>query len=242
MKKLSILAVLIICFVSLAFSADKIILTNGQIVEGKIIGQDASSVTMRFENKSTIKISRRKIKVIEIEEPKSFKMAKALEEKKRFEKAIKLYREIINNYSAYQWAEEAQYRVAACYLGLNKLEETVGSFQSLLKNYPQTKYSLKAKLNIGEIFVKQKKYKEAIGTFKNILKKEKEGDVAARLQYKIGNCYLSSRETEKALNAYLKAALLHYEQTEWAEKALFKSGECYERLGDKKTRHSATWI
>jgi len=203
-------------------------------MEGEIIDQDASSVTMRFDDKSVVKLSRQRIKSIEIEEPQLFKEAKLREEEKNFKKSVKLYKKVIELYSGYNWAEEAQYRLAGCYLALEKDEESLKSFQSLLVNYPQTKFFLEAKLNICEILVKQKKYKQAIESFENILKTEKKGELAARIQYRIGDCYLTSQKMEDALLAYLKVTLLYYDQLEWAEKALLKSGGCYEILGDVK--------
>jgi len=235
LKKISIFFTLIIFWTAApAFSADKIILTNGQTVEGEIIDQDASSVTLRFNDKSVVKFSRQRIKSIEIEEPQLFKEAKLKEDEKDFKKAVKLYKKVIKAYSGYDWAEKAQYRLAGCYLALEKDDDALKSFQSLLADHPQTEFFLEAKLNICEILVKQKKYQQAIKSFKNILEVEKKGTIAARVQYRIGDCYLASREMEDALLAYLKVTLLHYNQPEWAEKALLKSGGCYENLGDEK--------
>jgi len=234
LKKISIFTILIICLASPTLSADKIILTNGEIVEGEIINQDVSSVTMRFEDKSVVKFSRQRIKSIEIEEPELFKKAKLKEEEKDFKDAVKLYKKVVKSYSGYSWAEKAQYGLAVCYLALEKDDDALKAFQSLLADYPQTEFSLEAKLNICEILVKQKKYQQAIKSFENILETEREGAIAARVQYRIGDCCLASEKTEDALLAYLKVTLLYYDQPEWAEKALLKSGGCYESLGDEK--------
>ena len=234
MKKISIFTILIICLASPALSADKIILTNGETVEGEIINQDVSSVTMRFDDKSVVKFARQRIKSIEVEEPELFKKAKLKEEEKNFKEAAELYKKVVESYSAYSWAEKAQYGLAGCYLALEKDDDALKAFQSLLADYPQTEFSLEAKLNISEILVKQKKYQQAIKSFEKILETEKEGTISARVQYRIGDCYLNSQKMEDALLAYLKVTLLYYDQPEWAEKAFLKSGGCYEILGDVK--------
>ena len=90
-------------------------------------------------------------------------------------------------------------------------------------------------LNYGKAIqlYKNREYREAIDAFEKLLNQKIEPKLTDRYHFWMGVCYLNLNNSNKAINEFTD--VLGYTNSDKAEEAYFMIGQCYERIGSKKS-------
>ncbi|MGD1045677.1 MAG: tetratricopeptide repeat protein [Bacteroidota bacterium] len=80
---------------------------------------------------------------------------------------------------------------------------------------------------------KSRQYGNAIGVFKKLLIQKIEPKLADRYHFWMGVCYINLNKSNQAIKEFTN--VLGYTHSEKAEEAYFMIGQCYERIGAKKS-------
>ena len=124
------------------------------------------------------------------------------------------YEKMVRNYPQSEFADDAQYKVGMCYYELSPgyaldqqyTMQALIEFQRFLEEYPGSELRLEVERKLTE-----SRYKLAKKEFRN-----------AALYRKLGYCYSAI--------IYFDEFLKNYYDTEFAEEALFRKGECLIKL------------
>ena len=224
---------LFVILAGISHSADKIILKNNSVIEGKIIKEKDDQIIIELAGgKATMGIPRSDILKIIMEKPESFLKAEVAFKKRKFEEAIKLYNEVISLYGTTEWAEKALVRIGRAYMGLKKADKACETFERFLSKHKDSDLSCEVALILGKIYKDKGAYDKAKIFFREILKENYAGKYLAEAQFCLGGIYTATEEYEEALMSFLRIVVVFYKQIEFIEDAIFKSGFCYEKLED----------
>ncbi len=217
----------------ISHSADKIILKNKAVIEGKIIKEKADQIIIELaDGKGTMGILRSDILKITMEKPEFFLKGEEAFRKRKFEEAIKLYNEVISRYGTTEWAEKALVEVGQAYMGLKKADKACRTFERFLSKHKDSDLSCEVALILGKIYKDKGTYDKAKIFFGEILKENYTGKHLAEAQFCLGEIYAATEQYEEALMNFLRVVVVFYKEKKIVEDAMFKSGCCYEKLED----------
>ncbi|RJP24493.1 MAG: outer membrane protein assembly factor BamD [Candidatus Abyssobacteria bacterium SURF_5] len=157
-----------------------------------------------------------------------------------FDKAIEIYRKVINNQPFTDFSAEAQYRIGLCYMKLELYEEASVEFQKVLDFYPASSWSAEAAYACADSQACQAlpheydktAVEKAVSKYETFLRMYPESsrieeaqehmrellETAARHEYQIGMYYHDNLQYDSA-RLYFKSIVDQYPRTQWAEKA-----------------------
>lgn len=214
-------------------AADKIVLKNNSVIEGKIIGEKGSQVIIQDPGgKITRGIPKSDILEIIMEKPESFVNAEQAFKRKKYEEAIKLYNEVVSGYGLSEWGERALIGIGRAYMKLNNGDEACRAFEKFLSVYRDSDLYCEAGLFLGKIYSDRGLSDKAEAVYEKILKNNYSGKGPAEVQFRLGEICLKKKKLEKALMNFLRVVVVFYGETEIVQKAMIRSGLCYERMED----------
>jgi len=232
-EKFHIVVMFLLCIVSISQASDKIILKNGNIIEGRIVREKSDQVTIELMGgKGSMGIPRSDILRIIMEKPESFLKAEGAFEKREFKEAIKLYNEVVSEYGRTEWGKKALIGVGRSYMELKKVDEACRIFERFLSRYKDSDLSCEVGLILGEIFTGKEMYDRAKTVYGEILEKSCPGEYLAEAQFRLGEIYSVTEEYEEALMSLLRVVVVFSEESDLVQKAMLRSGSCYEKLED----------
>ncbi len=159
-----------------------------------------------------------------------------------WKRALKIYRELVEDYPRSPQAPEAQFRVGVCLEELDDLYGAFRAYQTLLEQFP-------GKGNLGEILSRQYEIGEAylqgrkrpflflkirsgLGRaeeiFRTILNNATFSKVSPRAQWGLARSFQLRGDFREAILEY-EQVLVNYPGTEVIPSALFQMGVCYYR-------------
>jgi outer membrane protein assembly factor BamD len=163
-----------------------------------------------------------------------------------FEKAIKTYRQVIDNQPFTEFSAAAQYRIGLSYFKMERYEEAAAEFQKVIDFYPTSEWSAEAAFGTADSkFCMALPYEydktaseEATAKFRSFLKSYPDSTradeakekiqalrhMAARHEYEIGDYYYRNMRYASA-RVYFDSVARDYSETKWAEKASEKLGK-----------------
>ena len=241
----------IIGIAGISHSADKIILKNNSVIEGKIIKEKGDQIIIELaDGKATMGIPKSDILKIIMEKPESFLKAEEAFKKRKFVSAIKSYNEVISKYGRTEWTEKALLGIGQAHMGLKKVDEACKVYEKFLSEYKKSDLCCEVRLILGKIYKNKGMYDKAKNVFNEILvsspalftkvernkpapdkARELRGYVAEAL-FLIGEIYAATEKYEEALMSFLRIVVVFYEQSEFVRDAMLRSGFCYEKLED----------
>jgi len=132
------------------------------------------------------------------------------------------------NVTPVQPAQAQQFPVLITNANIDTVKPTL-SQQGFVTRKPNTS------LNYGKAIqlYKNREYKKAIDAFEKLLNQKIEPKLADRYHFWMGVCYLNLSKSNKAINEFTD--VLGYTDSDKAEEAYFMIGQCYERIGSKKS-------
>jgi outer membrane assembly lipoprotein YfiO len=157
-----------------------------------------------------------------------------------FDKAIEIYKKVIDNQPFTDFSAEAQYRVGLCYMKLGLYEEASVEFQKVIDFYPASAWSIEAGFACADSQACQARPYEydktavenAISKYEFFLKMYPESaqaeqararleelrETAAEHDFQIGMYYHQNLRYDSA-RLYFTSIIDQYPRTQWAEKA-----------------------
>lgn len=157
-----------------------------------------------------------------------------------FDKAIEIYRKVINNQPFTDFSADAQYRIGLCYTRLELYTEASAEFQKVIDFYSTSQWAGEAAFACAESEAKQAlpceydktAIEKAISKYNYFLKMYPDSsraeeararmnklmETAAEHEFEIGMYYHQNLRFDSA-RLYLKSVIVQYPRTQWAEKA-----------------------
>ncbi len=157
-----------------------------------------------------------------------------------FDKAIEIYRKVINNQPFTDFSAEAQYHIGLCYMKMELYDEASVEFQKVIDFYPASKWSVESAyacadsqacqalpfeydktaadkaISKFQYFLKtypdSDKAEQARARLNELLEKAAEHDYQVAVYYRDNMNYNSAR-------LYFQSVINQYPRTQWAEKA-----------------------
>ncbi len=216
-----------------SLAADKIVLKNNSVIEGKIIGEKGNQVIIQDPGgKITRGIPKSDILEIIMEKPGSFVKAEQAFKRRKYEEAIKLYDEVVSGYGLSEWGEKSLIGIGRAYMKLNNGDEACRIFEKFLSVYKDSDLYCEAGLFLGKIYSDRGMYDRSVAVYAKILNNNYSGKGPAEVQFCLGEICLKKDEYEKALMNFLRVVIVFYGEDEFVQKAMIRSGVCYERMED----------
>lgn len=158
---------------------------------------------------------------------KQFDLAKNFWSNGDYPRAIREYREIVDEYPDSDLVDDALFWVGNIYyLFLQENQKAVESFRELLQKFPASNCNFEAQKNIAEIYdLKFNDYKRAIVEYQRLVdnySKEK----ASIYQFKLAMCYYKMDDFNQAETEF-KLLMLKYPNSELIDDAQYQLGNCY---------------
>jgi tetratricopeptide (TPR) repeat protein len=104
------------------------------------------------------------------------------------DRAIRLYEVIINDYPAYQRADQATFFLASSLAEIGKREDAVGHYKNLVRSYQDSQYRADSYVQIGEYYFDENNAYKALNAYKQAAK-YKDSPQYAFANYKLAWCY-----------------------------------------------------
>jgi outer membrane assembly lipoprotein YfiO len=177
-----------------------------------------------------------------VEKQKGFSLTRNAD----FEKAIDIYRALIDNQPFTEASAEAQYRMGLSYMKMERYPEAASEFQKLLDYYPTSQWTAEAAFGAAECrynMALPHEYditsaEESVEKFNSFLRSYPESshseeartrvlelrEVAAKHDYDIAIYYHRKMKYDSA-RYYFDSIVREYPETAWAEMASEKLGE-----------------
>lgn len=114
------------------------------------------------------------------------------------EKAVVLYRQVLDNYPQYQRADEATFYLASTLSGIDERDKANEEYTRLVRSYPNSKFLAAAYVQIGEYHFDNNAAFKALGAYKQATL-DKSGEWYAFANYKLAWCYYNVSEYGKAI-------------------------------------------
>lgn len=114
------------------------------------------------------------------------------------EKAVVLYRQVLDNYPQYQRADEATFYLASTLGGIDEKDKANEEYTRLVRSYPDSKFIAAAYVQIGEYHFDNNAAFKALGAYKQATH-YKDSEWYAFANYKLAWCYYNVSEYGKAI-------------------------------------------
>lgn len=232
-----IFAAAFLCAVSLpavSFAQDQVKLKNGNVIKGSIIKTDKAGITIELAGeKAVIAVPHGNVDQLIIEAPVSYRTAENRYFAKDYEKAYADYIETIRKYGGYSYGEDAYFKSAECQLKLGDEAKAIELYNAYISDYPGSKYANRARMKLASVLAAKGDYDGAVKAYDAVIRSKDEAQ-RPDAYYGTAEAYFAKGSYEQALVNYLKIALLYYDKGKTAAEAKFRSGECYEKIGERK--------
>ncbi|MFA6356147.1 MAG: tetratricopeptide repeat protein [Candidatus Omnitrophota bacterium] len=230
-------AAVLICLMfscAISFALDEIKLKNGNVIKGSIMKTGKSGISFELAGeKAVITVPLGNVDRLNIETPVSFRLAENSYFANSYDQAYENYMKTIDRYGGFSYGEDAFFKAADCQIKLGNAGKAIELYNMYLGDYPGAKSVNRARMKLAVILAKDGDYDGAVKAYDAVIRSR---DEAQRLDayYGSAEAYFSKGAYEQALVNYLKIAVLYYDKGKIASEAKFKSGECYEKLGERK--------
>jgi len=161
-------------------------------------------------------------------------IGKIYDDRKEYEKELAVYNYAIEKLKDNKGIEEVIYNKAKTLISLKRLADAYNELNNLTVYYDGIVFADKAKIELGLLELARDNYDNAKELFKLVGEKRKD-DIGAQAQYYYGMALLDEGNIKDAVLAFVRVRSVFSRYDEWYTKALLKLGECYVKLGDKRT-------
>lgn len=167
-------------------------------------------------------------------------MADAYQESKRYQKALDIYNQIINDYPNTLYADYIQFQIGMIFIKKKMLEEAFLSFRNLTKNFPNSRLVPEAKYYLAVGYFSQNKYKKAEEALNNLIKQYSNSEIAPKAHYLYAKTFFNQKKYQQALETF-QQIINKYKNSSISELAYLDLGLTYLNLKEfskaKKTYH-----
>ncbi len=114
------------------------------------------------------------------------------------DRAIRLYEVIINDYPAYQRADQATFFLASSLAEIGKREQAIEHYKNLVRQYQESQYRADAFVQIGEFYFDENNAYKALNAYQQATRYT-DSPQYAFANYKLAWCYYNVGEMGKAI-------------------------------------------
>jgi tetratricopeptide (TPR) repeat protein len=114
------------------------------------------------------------------------------------DQAIKLYRRIIDDYPAYQRADQATFFLASAYAEIGERDEAIENYKSLVREYQDSLYRADSFVQIGEYYFEENNAYKALNAYQQATR-YRDSPQYAFANYKLAWCYYNVGEMGQAI-------------------------------------------
>jgi len=153
-----------------------------------------------------------------------------LTDTKKFDQAIEVYLKMETEYKDDQSnVAHAVWGLGNAYLQAGLYDKAVTEFDRLIKDFPWHPHAADAEFGKGLVLESQGKFAEAKKIYEEVAAKLK-GEARIRSLLGLGRCQAALGDCKSAVENFLKVALFYEKFGEFASEALWRAGECFEKL------------
>jgi TolA-binding protein len=150
-------------------------------------------------------------------------LGNALQQQRRYDEAMAVYKEIRADYAKSEFAARAQYKIAWCLNLAGRIEEAKAEISAFLQA-PEPKMVGDAAFLLGTIMVSLGDYENAYEEFRLVSEKYADSDFGAEALYKGGECLAQLGRTSEAAKSFEQFAA-KYPAHELTEQAMLRAGD-----------------
>lgn len=169
-------------------------------------------------------------------------------DKKDYSTALRAARRTVKVWPLSDYAPQAQYIVAECYVARGMDERAFKEYQKVLDAYPRfvkCEDVLKQQFEIANRFLAGQWFRlwnyvpffpsmdKTADMYEKIVKSAPFSDVAPQAQMSIGTAREKQKDYPEAAKAYEKAADRYHDQSQIAANAMFREGQAYQKQAEK---------
>jgi tetratricopeptide (TPR) repeat protein len=214
---------------------DKIILKNGESVEGEVQSVEANgNVTFKMAN-GVIPYPKGNINKVELGDRPEFAEGVAAVEQQDYKTAIDKLKPLVDKFLGIdaEWVAEAAGDLAESLAQTGKTYDSEQLCDKVIAAYPNSPYKYKGMIGKAYTLVVREKYDDAIALLKEADEALKPGpvpnpkimDIMGDLNYVRGQAYEKKSDNAKALESYLRVVTLYYQPVKRAQQAQTKASD-----------------
>ncbi len=128
-------------------------------------------------------------------------------------KAIEIYRRILDNYPDFADSDKVYFFMAHEYRELENLDDMVKNYQALIKKHPGSNYIPEAYLLLGDYFFAKQDLESSTRHYEEVLKYPDSSAITIA-RYKLGWCFINAVNYEKAIKLFEEAVKGHVKDKE----------------------------
>lgn len=153
------------------------------------------------------------------------------------ETAEKAYRAFLTEYPRHDLVESGHLGLALSLVDAGAWEAALRELNQHRQRYSKSERLFEVDFSVGRCLQALKRFPSAVQAFRRVTA-EHRGETAARAQFEIGECFRAQSNFEDALSEYLKVRYL-YGHEEWVAASMYRSGECFAKLGQEDRSQTA---
>lgn len=158
---------------------------------------------------------------------------KETEANKAYNKAIKHYKRILNEYSGTSIAPVVKDYLALTYASRGKWNEAIDVWQTIVNEYPQSRAGTTLLFAIGETYLRQiKDLQKALEVYEEFVRKNPTSKIIRHAKFQIGRLYFINENFTKARQVFEEIIRDYPEEIGLCTSAQLGIAACYERGGD----------
>ncbi len=201
-----------------ALAQHRLVLTNGQVREGEVVGATPGNVQLKIAQ-GTIGIPTGTVARIEMPVPGAYTKAVAAWEAGDAATALSLIRPMVETFKGLptDWAQQSAGLLGDIYLAANKETEAATAYGEFLKLYPAAG-SMRTDVGLARIAVSKKQFAAARTKLEPVAAKAMEAKAVSKIDgaiygqvfYLLGQINESEQKYQEALEDYLRAVTIFY--------------------------------
>ncbi len=144
---------------------------------------------------------------------------------KNYDKTIKSFNQIIENFSESSSSAEAQFLIAETYFAMDDYNQAIKNFQLVINNYPESVLTIEAYYQIGICFQNIDRNGEARFMFTQIIEQYPTQPIKYKAMLEITKSFYKEKFYDKTIK--MAQEILEYAPIEYQIEAEFLIGNCY---------------
>lgn len=153
---------------------------------------------------------------------------------KAYNKAIKDYKKLINDYSGTSIAPAVKDYLALAYVSQGKWNEAIDVWQTIVNEYPQSQLGAGSLFTIGETYVRQiKDLQKAIEVYEEFVRRNPESKIVRHARFQIGRLYFIKDDFTKAREIFEEILKDYPKEIELCTNAQLAVAASYEKEGSR---------
>lgn len=156
-----------------------------------------------------------------------------IESGKAYEKAVKYYKGLINEYSGTSFAAMLKDYLALAYVSQGSWDKAVDVWQGIVDENPQDQIGEGLLFTLGETYLRQiKDLQKAIDTYEDFVNKNPNSKIIKHAKFQIGRLHLIKDDFSSAIKIFNEIIKDYPKEIKLCTDAKLAVAACYEKQGD----------